>query len=118
MVEYTINNELSLFRKFKFYAHRLCMDIIVFFRLNNWTFWGSKAVNDIFMVTNVEKEITILEQIEEIINDNIEIYDDDYDLTNKDLGYHGYFREIYHMEKLRILKKQAKMIEILIKVLG
>ena len=41
------------------------MDMIVFFRLNNWSFWGEKAVEEIFTVTknNYQKEIKILSQI-------------------------------------------------------
>ena len=35
---------LSLRRKFKVYHHRLCLDLIVFFRLNSWSFEGERAV--------------------------------------------------------------------------
>lgn len=50
--------------------------MIIFFRLNNWTFWGEKAVEELFSVVSYEKEIAILEQIASILNNNIEAYDD------------------------------------------
>lgn len=35
---------VSLLRKFKVYGHRLNIDLIIFFRVNSWTFYGDKAV--------------------------------------------------------------------------
>ena len=58
-----MEKKLSLLRKFKVYGHRFCYDMLVFFRLNSWTFWGEKAVDDIFSVTNAQRELAILEQV-------------------------------------------------------
>jgi hypothetical protein len=88
---------LSLFRKFKIYHHRLNIDMIIFFRLNSWTFYGENAVDDIFYVTDTEREIAILSQIVAIIDDYVELYEGDYDLTDKSLNYHQYFIAVYHL---------------------
>ena len=112
-----MEKKLSLLRKFKVYGHRFCYDLLVFFRLNSWTFWGEKAVDDIFSVTNAQRELAILEQVLGILQDNVAMYEDDYDLTDPSLGYHGYFTAVYHMEKLRILQKQVRLFELLIEVL-
>lgn len=90
--------------------------MIIFFRLNNWTFWGEKAVEELFSVVSYEKEIAILEQIASILNNNIEAYDDQYDLTDSSLNYHQYFTAVYHLQRLHILQRQAKMISVLIEV--
>lgn len=68
VIDRVMEKHLSLLRKFKIYNHRLNMDLIIFFRLNNWLFYGEKAVEEIFNVVNVSKEIKILDQIAEILS--------------------------------------------------
>ena len=55
LLDKVVARKISLFRKFKVYSHRLCMDMVIFFRLNNWAFWGEKAVEEIFSVINYDK---------------------------------------------------------------
>lgn len=112
-----MDKKLSLMRKFKIYSHRLNIDMIVFFRLNSWVFYGEKAVEEIFSVVNIPKELAILQQILSILSDNVAMYDDAYDLTDKSLNYHQYFTAVYHIEKLTILKKQVIMVTRLIEIL-
>jgi hypothetical protein len=37
--------KLSLLRKFRLHHHILNMDIIIFFRLNSWNFYGLPALD-------------------------------------------------------------------------
>ena len=104
-------------RKFKLYHHRLNLDLIIFFRLNNWTFYEEKTINELFSVIYLEKEITIIEQIVEILKQYLKPYDHEYDLADKALDYHSYFRQIYHLEKKNILNKQIHLFNLIINVL-
>lgn len=67
VIDNVMDKHLSLLRKFKIYNHRLNIDLIIFFRLNNWLFYGEKAIEEIFHVMNTSKEIKILKQIVEIL---------------------------------------------------
>lgn len=96
MLEKVMDKKLSLLRKFKIHHHILNMDIIIFFRLNNWNFYHEQAVNEIFQVINIQKELAILEQIISILQDNLDAYAGEYDLTDKNLTYHQYFIAVYH----------------------
>lgn len=60
ILEKVMDKKLSLLRKFKIHHHILNMDIIIFFRLNNWSFYHEQAVNEIFKVVNIPKELAIL----------------------------------------------------------
>lgn len=117
VLEKVKEKRISLLRKFKVYNHRLNIDLIVFFRLNNWTFYGEKSVEELFAVTNLEKEIAILEQIVGFLEESEQIYGDDYDLTDKGLNYHQYFTMVYHIEKLTIIRKQVLLFNLLIEIL-
>lgn len=46
------------------------------------------------------------------------MYEGDYDLTNAGLNYHQYFIEVYHLEKLKIFKKQISLLNSLIDILS
>jgi hypothetical protein len=49
------NKGLSLRRKYKICHNRLNIDIIMFFRLNSWYFYGIKSVNELFKITDTFK---------------------------------------------------------------
>lgn len=80
-------------------------------------FYGAQALDQIFAVTNVQKEICILEQIVTIYESNLETYSEVGDLKDPKLNYHEYFIAVYHRQKHTILKKQIKMLVKLIKIL-
>jgi len=55
-----MDKKLSLLRKFKIHHHILNLDMIIFFRLNNWMFYNEQAIDEIFNVVSIPKEISIL----------------------------------------------------------
>lgn len=67
VLEKVVEKKISFERKFKLYNHRLNIDLIIFFRLSNWQFYGEKAVEEIFSVLDIQKEIVILDQIVSIL---------------------------------------------------
>lgn len=56
---------LSLRRKFKIKYNRLNVELIFFFRLNSWSFFGKQSVEELFKVKDYSKEIAILQQIKD-----------------------------------------------------
>jgi hypothetical protein len=110
VLEGLMAKRLSLRRKFKLYAHRFCLDLLLFFRLNSWTFWGERAVADVFRVTSAQRELAILEQVAAVLRESAEVFEEEADLSDPALGYHAYFTAVYHREKRRILQKQLRLL--------
>jgi hypothetical protein len=67
VLEKVMEKKLSLLRKFKLYNHRFNMDLVLYFRLISWHFYGEQSVEDIFTVSNFQKEIVVLEKIRALL---------------------------------------------------
>lgn len=117
VLQKVMEKRLSLLRKFKIHHHILNMDIIIFFRLNSWTFYNQQAVTEIFSVVDLEKEVAILEQIISILQQNADNYEGEYDLTDQSLNYHQYFIAVYHKEKYSLIQRQIEMLRKLTTIL-
>jgi hypothetical protein len=107
-VEKLEEKALSLRRKFKIKYNRLNVELIFFFRLNSWSFFGKQSIEELFKVTDYSKEIAILQQIKDQLTFRHEIFKGTYDLRDKNLSYHEYFVNVYHQEKEKILAQHIQ----------
>ena len=101
---------LSLRRKFRINHTRLNLELIMFHRLLDWSLYSIRSLNEIFYVTNINRELSILKSIKETFANKLKNIEGDDDLTDPTLNYHEYFIAVYHIEQARILKKQISLI--------
>jgi hypothetical protein len=93
------------------------MELILFFRLNSWSYFSNKSVEELFKVKDYGKEICILVQLKESIEARLEMFKGPYDLTDPKLSYHEYFIAVYHQEKEKILSQHVEFLKSIIQLL-
>ena len=111
MFELIQNKGLSVNYKVKLKSFTFALEPIVFFRMCDWKL-THHTLEDIFFVTDLDKEIKYLSQAKEMYSEYLSYYKNvDYDLTDNSLNYHQYFVKVYNIEKKKIIELQIEMVD-------
>jgi hypothetical protein len=104
--------------KVKLKAYTYALETVVYFRMCAWKA-THHGLEDIFCVTDVDRELTCLEQVRTVYLECLEMYEGiKEDLTDGSLGYHGYFARVYNLEQKKIIRLQLELTDYLSNLLA